>query len=95
MDKHPIPHPSWCHRPNCEVNLGRFHSSEVLTVVRDKRGGSTARLGLRLYQNPGHPIFVELVVGDHESAHRCRVDLSQRQAEALRSGLAVLLGRIN
>jgi hypothetical protein len=66
-----------------------------MTIVADRRGESMSRLYLRLFlletwRRPG----VELVVGDPDQTLRQRVDLSPRQAEALRAALVVLLAKV-
>jgi hypothetical protein len=89
-------HPSWCVATRCEAVLGRagYHSTEPITIPRPRRGTSarltSARLAVRLYGDGGTDPLVELVVGDHDDGHRCRVDLSVQQTQAL----DVALGRV-
>lgn len=86
----PLAHPVWCDPARCEVGFGRYHSSAPLVVNRDEH--SLARVQVRLWQWPPAPLtYVEVVVGDHESATRTRADLSLPQADTLRLVLGDLL----
>jgi hypothetical protein len=66
--------------------LGRYHSAAPITIPRQRRGAGT-RLHVRLYGTGEAEPLVELVVGDHDDAHRLRVDLTLRQARTLRGAL--------
>ena len=86
--------PAWCSPVHCEVQYHRAHSGEPVAIGAE-RMATSARLQLRLWQAAAHaaPVLLELVVGDHDYGERLRVDLSLRQADALRRALGVALAR--
>jgi hypothetical protein len=89
----PQRHPTWCKPRRCAARDGGFHTSETITVVHKWRSGSTARLRLRLYAlDIGFPM-IEILLLHLDGSPLARIDLSAKDAAALRDALAVLLER--
>lgn len=95
-------HPGWCAPDRCEVGLGGAHSSTPAAIDYDRNG--TAVVRARIWQRPPWddpfamdrhqpPVLVELTVGDVDSGHRCRADLTVPQTMQLESLLGVLIGQ--
>lgn len=80
-------HPPWCQPILCEVSLGGSHTSATHTIPAD--GQSDARLQTRLWQPTveGAWTRLEVVIGDHDTGHRCRADLSLGQVMVLADSL--------
>src|SRR5262245_14037774 len=85
MTENAVGHAGWCGAGRCEVSLGGAHSSKPLVV--EARGGSTARVAVRLWRYPGGQVWFELAVGDHGLGVRARTDLSLWQVGLLLEAL--------
>lgn len=76
-----IDHPDWCRESRCEAHLSGAHSAEPMALDYD--ASTNAMVRSRIWQRPGAPVFVELIIGNIDAGNRCRADLSLAQCAQL------------